>query len=70
MNTIRIIEYADSHAEHGVRVDESAALSASPIACEVADWWLQNRDAYAFEQRPLDELEVATRNSPLRKVKP
>ena len=59
---------------------ESAALSASPIACAVADAW-----AHAAQKRmadyadlhtyapgipaALDALEAATRESPLRKVR-
>lgn len=72
------------------REAEARALSASPIACAVADAWqkVKNDDAedtatyimtpYGHRddhltdplQDTLDALELATRNSPLRKVKP
>jgi len=63
---------------HGVRVGEANALSASPIACAVADdwttWRTTNPEKYAASvhshRKHLDALEFATRYSPLRKVKP
>lgn len=59
-------------------LSEDAALSASPIACAVADAWArpEHTAACAIWAHDagfgcwLDKLELATRNSPLRKVKP
>lgn len=60
---------------------ESAALSASPIACAVADAWIMwtrraGNDPLPFTVEgdmfgaSLESLEAATRESPLRKVRP
>lgn len=58
------------------------ALSASPIACAVADWWAAiGEEDFTGSTRmrvvtdlkareALDALEAATRESPLRKVRP
>lgn len=59
-------------------LSEDAALCASPIACAVADTWvdarMKARCAAMFELNPegantLDRFETVTRNSPLRKIK-
>ena len=56
---------------------EADRLQASPIACAVADAWLSERSDFRVVRRMTDEsssafdaLELATRESPLRKVKP
>jgi hypothetical protein len=59
---------------------ENVALCASPIACAVADAWCADETMVGGDQwnveiapglaRALDALELATRESPLRKVKP
>lgn len=67
---------SDDDMTHQVAADESEALSASPIACAVADAWAQhgNRPPSVTFDSPLwsalDALEAATRESPLRKVRP
>lgn len=62
-------------------VSEDATLCASPIACAVADAWStwRKKIAWTIPTRShrkqglydaLDALEAATRESPLRKVRP
>lgn len=57
-------------------VSEDGALSASPIACAVADAWadrLRDLGPPRVQTKLLAALtafELATRESPLRKVKP
>lgn len=67
----RAIDIQDGY--HGVRVGENAALSASPIACEMADMVVHARgwDCLPRQMMSLfDRIETATRNSPFRKVRP
>ena len=75
------IDLKGVHKDEGgvtiANVSEADALCASPIACAVADAW----GRWTFERNnipdvpavfadALDAIELATRPSPLRKVKP
>ena len=67
------VNFSD-HAESRT-VSENEVLCACPIACLVADGWAANpiRDCAPFNEGSffdaLEKITVATRNSPLRKVK-
>jgi|GEM_PF-3055904 len=55
--------------------EEQEWLESSPIACAAADAWVHERDIAGRHfsdphRAAMDALEVTTRDSPLRKVKP
>jgi hypothetical protein len=66
----------ESSKAAGIPEDDAAALGGIELACEVADAWAADKrfvsNSYPLQglRAALDRLELATRHSALRKVRP